>query len=173
MSSAADVIFYGGSIITMNEKNPFVEALAVTGNLITAVGKLDEVFALAGETTKLIYLNQKALLPGFIEPHTHAVLSVRFNAAFTNIGGYDYHTYDEVNQKMKATICELGKETSPLPWALFFGWDPELIPSLPLLSADFLDKEFSSEVPVVVVGQSGHVAWVNRKAFEVGYHLRF
>ena len=155
------------------QKNPSAEALAVTGNIITAVGKLDEVFALAGETTKLIYLNQKALLPGFIEPHTHAVLSVRFNAAFTNISGYDYHTYDEVNRKMKATICELGKETSPLPWALFFGWDPELIPSLPLLSADFLDKEFSSEVPVVVVGQSGHVAWVNRKAFEVGYHLRF
>ena len=61
MSSTADIIFYGGSIITMNEKNPFAEALAVTGNLITAVGKLDEVFALAGETTKLIYLNQKAL----------------------------------------------------------------------------------------------------------------
>ena len=58
MSSTADIIFYGGSIITMNEKNPFAEALAVTGNLITAVGKLDEVFALAGETTKVIYLNQ-------------------------------------------------------------------------------------------------------------------
>ena len=59
---------------------------------------------------------------------------------------------------MKETIRKLDTETSPLPWALFFGWDPELIPSLPLLSADFLDKEFSSEVPVVVVGQSGHVA---------------
>ena len=43
MSSTADVIFYGGSIITMNEKNLFAEALAVTGNLITAVGKLDEI----------------------------------------------------------------------------------------------------------------------------------
>ena len=66
MSSTADVILYGGSIITMDEKNPSAEALAVTGNLITAVGKLDEVFALAGETTKVIYLNQKTLLPGFI-----------------------------------------------------------------------------------------------------------
>ena len=173
MSSTADVIFYGGSIITMNEKNPFAEALAVTGNLITAVGKLDEVFALAGETTKVIYLNQKTLLPGFIEPHTHATALVLVNTAYTNISGYDYHTYNDVNEKMKETIRKLDTETSPLPWALFFGWDPELIPSLPLLSADFLDKEFSSEVPVVVVGQSGHVAWVNRKAFEVGYHLRF
>ena len=43
MSSIADVILYGGSIITMDEKNPSAEALAVTGNLITAVGKLDEI----------------------------------------------------------------------------------------------------------------------------------
>ncbi|XP_027036791.1 uncharacterized protein LOC113665312, partial [Pocillopora damicornis] len=167
MSSTADVILYGGSIITMDEKNPSAEALAVTGNIITAVGKLDEVFALAGETTKVIYLNQKTLLPGFIEPHTHATALVLVNTAYTNISGYDYHTYNDVNEKMKETIRKLDTETSPLPWALFFGWDPELIPSLPLLSADFLDKVFSSEVPVVVVGQSGHVAWVNRKAFEV------
>ena len=43
MSSIADVILYGGSIITMDEKNPSAEALAVTRNLITAVAKLDEI----------------------------------------------------------------------------------------------------------------------------------
>lgn len=169
MSPVADYIFYGGDIITMDESNPSAEALAVKGNLITAVGKLVDVFALAGESTQVIYLNQQTLLPGFIEPHTHAILSVTFHTMFTFIDGYAHKSYDEVKKKMKETISNLdhGEETSPLPWALFFGWDPELIPDLPTLSADFLDREFpKSKVPIVVVGQSGHVAWVNSKVIE-------
>ena len=64
-SEYADYIFYGGSIITMEEGKPSVEALAVKGTIISAVGKRDEVFALAGPSTEL---------PGFIEPHSHAVM---------------------------------------------------------------------------------------------------
>lgn len=74
MSSQADYIFYGGDIITMDEKNPCAEALAVKGDIIQAVGKLEEVFTLAGPSTQVIYLNQQTLLPGFIEPHQHATM---------------------------------------------------------------------------------------------------
>ena len=51
MASKADFIFYGGDIITMNETNPSAEALAVKDDIIVAVGKLDEVFSLAGPST--------------------------------------------------------------------------------------------------------------------------
>ena len=84
-----------------------------------------------------------------------------------DISGYNYKTYEQVKKVIAEEIAKLKPEASPLPWAIFFGWDPELIPNLPKLSADFLDKEFSSTFPVVIVGQSGHVAWVNNKAFEV------
>ncbi|PIK60753.1 hypothetical protein BSL78_02317 [Apostichopus japonicus] len=53
-------------------------------------------------------------------------------------------------------------------WGLFFGWDPELIRDLPLLSATFLDNNFSATVPIVVIGQSGHVCWVNTPALTAG-----
>ncbi|XP_074612619.1 putative amidohydrolase YtcJ [Acropora palmata] len=69
---------------------------------------------------------------------------------------------------MTIEIAELVKQNaSALPWGRFFGWDPELIPNMPKLSADFLDEEFSRDIPVAIVGQSGHVAWVNHKAFEI------
>ena len=74
-SEYADYIFYGGSIITMEEGKPSVEALAVKGTIILAVGKRDEVFALAGPSTEFVHLNDRQTrLPGFIEPHSHAVL---------------------------------------------------------------------------------------------------
>ena len=86
---------------------------------------------------------------------------------FIDISGYNYKTYDQIKTVIVEAIAELNPDASPLPWARFLGWDPELIPNLPKLSADFLDKEFSSTIPVAIVGQSGHVAWVNNKAFEV------
>ena len=88
---------------------------------------------------------------------------------FVDISGYNYRTYEQVKEVMtkeikKPTDCS---NASALPWGRFFGWDPELIPNMPKLSADFLDEEFSRDIPVAIVGQSGHVAWVNHKAFEV------
>ena len=85
---------------------------------------------------------------------------------FTDISGYYNHTYEDVSKVIREKITELEKEVPP-PWAKFFGWDPELVPNMPKLSADFLDEEFSRDIPVAIVGQSGHVAWVNHKAFEV------
>ena len=76
MTSKADLFFFGGNIITMDENNPSAEALAVKGDIIQAVGKFDKVFALTGPTTEFIYLNHQTLLPGFIEPHQHAVTMV-------------------------------------------------------------------------------------------------
>lgn len=74
-TECADYIFYGGTIITMEEENPSAEALAVKGAIILAVGKRDEVFALAGQTTQFVHLNDRqTLLPGLIEPHSHAIM---------------------------------------------------------------------------------------------------
>ena len=87
-----------------------------------------------------------------------------------DISGYNYKTYEQVKKVIAEEIARLTglkPKASSLPWARFFGWDPELIPNLPKLSADFLDKEFSSTFPIAIVGESGHVAWVNNKAFEV------
>ena len=168
MASKADFIFYGGDIITMNESNPSAEALAVKDDIIVAVGKLDEVFSLAGTSTQVIYLNQQTLLPGFIEPHQHALGMAYNRTGRINISGYYYNSYEAIKDVMLSKIASLDEAATPLPWATFIGWDPELIPNLPKLSADYLDQEFSTKFPVVVYGQSGHVAWVNHKVFEVG-----
>ena len=85
---------------------------------------------------------------------------------FVKVDGYDNTSYKEVQKKMEETISSLDPNSDRPPWALFFGWDPELIPDLPRLSKEVLNK-FSTEIPICVIGQSGHVAWVNQKAFDV------
>src|SRR5262249_48931622 len=67
----ADVIYHGGDIVTIDDRNPTAEAVAVTGGKIVAVGKKDDVFKLRGDASKVIDLSVKTLLPGFIDAHGH------------------------------------------------------------------------------------------------------
>lgn len=160
--SAADTIFLGGDIITMDENNPSVEALAVRDGRVIAVGNLEDIVSLhEGKETVVVNLNKQTLLPGLIEPHQHAVLMALHKCMFINISGYDHATYEEIRIVM---VNALARRDS---WCVFFGWDPELVRDLPVLTADFLDREFSSEIPICVWGQSGHVLWANHKALEV------
>ena len=53
----ADIIFYGGDILTMNKAQPSAEAVAVQGNKIIQVDSLAKLKAAQGKDTKMINLN--------------------------------------------------------------------------------------------------------------------
>ena len=67
----ADIIFYNGRLITMEEDQPTAEGIAIRNGLILAVGSYKEVLSFQGEKTKLINLKGRTLMPGFIDGHTH------------------------------------------------------------------------------------------------------
>ena len=65
-------LYFGGDIITMNPDQPTVEALVVEDGKIAAVGALADMVQRFGHETLLrVDLPGNALLPGFIDPHSH------------------------------------------------------------------------------------------------------
>jgi len=70
-SQPADVVYYGGKIITMWEGRPLVEAVAIRGNRFLAVGSNQEALARAGQMTRRVDLNGRCVVPGLIDSHTH------------------------------------------------------------------------------------------------------
>lgn len=157
--SKADLIFHGKNIITMDDSLPLAEAVAVL------VGTKTEVLKLAGPGTQIVELRgSETLLPGFIEPHQHATHMIMNRCMYINCGAHKYETYDDIKKLIEETVADI--EPASGEWAMFFGWDPEMIPTLPKLNFALLDT-FSTKVPIVMIGQSGHVAWANRKVFEV------
>ena len=66
----ADVIYHG-DIITMDENNPTAEAVAIKDGLVLAVGSKADVLQTKGAATQIIELGDKAMLPGFIDGHSH------------------------------------------------------------------------------------------------------
>ncbi|MBI4455683.1 MAG: amidohydrolase family protein [Acidobacteria bacterium] len=70
----ADMVLYNGSVLTMDhDKPPFTvtKAVAVRDGRILAVGENDYILRLAGPNTQKLDLKGKAVLPGFIDTHTH------------------------------------------------------------------------------------------------------
>ena len=62
--SPPDLILLNGKIFTSDSAHPFVEALAIRGERIVAIGTAEKVRMLAGPQTKRIDLGGRVLIPG-------------------------------------------------------------------------------------------------------------
>lgn len=169
--AVADIVFHGGNIYTIDDSNPKVEALAVKGERILAVGNLNDMKAkIKRRHTQYIDLKGKTLLPGLITAHEHATLTSASRFLYTNISAVgvngEERDKETVLEIMRSEIAQTDPNEEPLPWCIFFGWDIELLQDLPTLNAKVLD-EYSTKIPLMVVAQNGHAAWVNHKTFEV------
>lgn len=73
----ADLILRKGRIITLDDAGSIVPAIAVRGERIAAVGADQDVARLQGPNTRIIELDGRTVLPGFIETHCHAIGAAR------------------------------------------------------------------------------------------------
>jgi predicted amidohydrolase YtcJ len=104
---AADVIFINGNIITVDDKLPTAEAVAVTGDTILAVGTSDEIRRLAGENTRTVDLGGLTMVPGLIEGHTHPI-----SAALAEKDGEipSIHSFEDIRNHVQSVAGELSED---------------------------------------------------------------
>ena len=67
----ADVVFVGGSGVTVNSQDEVAEALAVRGRRILRVGTRAYVEQTVGRETEVVDLKGRAVTPGFVDNHIH------------------------------------------------------------------------------------------------------
>jgi predicted amidohydrolase YtcJ len=67
----ADVVYIDGDVVTVDDRRPSAEAVAIGGGRILAVGSAEEALACAGPGTRVVDLHGLALLPGFVDGHGH------------------------------------------------------------------------------------------------------
>ena len=69
----ADLVMVNGKVVTMDENGTVAEAVAVKDGKIVAVGTTKQVKELANSGTKVIDLERRLMLPGFIDTHEHCI----------------------------------------------------------------------------------------------------
>src|SRR5438874_3585535 len=67
----ADLVLTNGRIVTVDDRRPLAEAIAVSGTRIEALGTADEIKRLVGPHTEVIDLKGQLAIPGFVESHAH------------------------------------------------------------------------------------------------------
>ena len=68
---APDLIFHGGTVITLDRGSRVAEAVAVRGERIVAVGDAAPLVAAASPDTRLVDLRGRAVVPGLCDAHPH------------------------------------------------------------------------------------------------------
>src|SRR5215472_4677317 len=69
--SPPDLILLNGKIFTTDSAHPFVEALAIRGERIVAIGTAEKIRMLAGPQTKRMDLGGRVVIPGVNDAHHH------------------------------------------------------------------------------------------------------
>src|ERR1700694_2968682 len=67
----ADLVLRGGRIVTLDDKLPEAQALAVREDKIVAGGSNADVIDYIGPSTQVIEIGGQFAMPGFIEGHGH------------------------------------------------------------------------------------------------------
>jgi hypothetical protein len=164
-----DAIYHGGTVVTVDDRNPTAEAVAVAGGKIVAVGKKGDVLKLKGEKTALIDLKGKALLPGFVDAHGH-MMNVGIQSAVANILPPPDGKVDSIatlQSELKAwAASDAGKKFANGKLILGLGYDDAQLKEKRHPTRHELDA-VSKDLPVIAVHQSGHMAVLNTKALEL------
>ena len=117
-------MLYNGNIITLNENETIASALAVNNDKISKIGDYEEIRNLLGKNTKKVDLENKTVIPGFIDSHIH-LISLGLAMQVIDLR--------EINSKttLLFKIKEKVKETPPKHWIKGYGFNETKINELP------------------------------------------
>lgn len=152
------VLYYGGPILTL-EQPLYAEALLQQGGIIRAVGPLEKLKAMAPDA-KRVNLAGRALLPAFLDAHSHfsgyanALLQVRLEGA---------QSYEDIRRGIEQFIRENAIPAGQ--WVMARGYDHNALQEKRPPHKSLLD-EAAPHNPLVLQHASGHTGVFNTLALQ-------
>ena len=161
----ADLVLRGGMVATVNDGDEIVEAVAVDDGWIVSVGTDEEVAPFIGPDTRVVELEGRLAIPGFIEGHGHYM---GLGNAKTILDLTEASSWDEIVALVAAAV----EEAEPGEWIRGRGWHQEKwdSPPDPAVEGNPVHEGLtavSPENPVLLTHASGHAAFANAMAMEL------
>ncbi len=155
----ADLVLMNGHIITMDEGAPEAQAIAVAGDRILAVGTDAAIESHIGDSTEVVDLEGKTVIPGMIDSHVHFI---GLGNRLLQLDARNVRDQDEIIER----VAEQAKNVEPGEWIQGRGWDQNRWTVKEFPPEEELDA-VSPENPVYLRRVDGHAAWVNSRALEI------
>ncbi|MEA3239762.1 MAG: amidohydrolase family protein [Candidatus Bipolaricaulota bacterium] len=158
--AALDIAIVNAQVHTLNRRNSIVEALGVKANKITLLGSNREIEAFTDGKTRVIDGEERVVLPGFVDAHTH----------FAHMGvreGYLDPSTTTSKHEALAKIRDFTLTRDASEWVIGSGWDESHWSD----SNDYFNREeldvIAPKNPVLLHRVDWHLDCVNTRALKI------
>ena len=156
-------IWVNAHIVTMDEAQPFAEAISWRGGIVESLGSNQTVLAEKRWYTKVRDLGGQTVLPGFVDAHSHfpanGIAQITTNLAPPPLGNVS--TLDELYASLRDAVTHDSDEL-----LLGFNYDNASLLEGTHPTREALDL-ISSEQPIYAYHSSGHMGVANTAALEL------
>jgi predicted amidohydrolase YtcJ len=154
----ADLVITGAEVCTMDAARRWVDAIAIRGDRIAALGTESEVHERFPETRDVLHVPGATVLPGFQDAHVHPPFAGRYRLHVS------LHDLPDAQADLDA-VAAYARADPSTPWVFGGGWAMAHFPG-GTPTKDLLDRVVPDR-PVFLLNRDVHGAWVNSKALEV------
>jgi len=160
----AELVLRGGRVVTVDDNLSEAEALAIRGDRIVAVGSNADIASFIDEDTRVVDLDGRLAIPGFIEGHGHflSLGRTKMNLELQHAG-----TWDEVVQM----VAQAAETAQPGEWIVGRGWHQSKWSRVPEPNVDGYPthtelSRVTPDNPVLLTHASGHMCFANADAMQ-------
>ena len=155
-SLTADLLLYGGRVLTLDPHHPEAEAVAIKDGKILAIGSDGELKSFLASRTQSLSCAGKTVLPGFIDPHLHLFA---WASRFRGVDLSAARSIAELQQQLMAHLSQ----TRAKDWMRGYGYDEFFLAEKRHPTRHDLDL-VSSDRPLLLRHRTGHAAVLNSAA---------
>ncbi|WP_245300923.1 amidohydrolase [Vibrio echinoideorum] len=158
--TSSDQIFTNAIIYSHYES----DSIAIKNGKIIFIGQKQSALEYANTDTNIIDLQQRFVLPGFIDNHNHV-----FEAASELGGNCELDSEATLEEQIPyLEACKINAETDGRGWLMGYGFSLEstLDSDSEYTPLEIIDSVFPDR-PVVIMEQTSHSMWVNSKALKI------
>ena len=157
----ADSVWTNGSIYTVDEAQPWVEAVAIKDGKFVAVGADSEIAEFIGEGTERVDLNGRMAMPGIVDTHVHATEAGRMATTCLAPGTWDRPSMEDFAR----AIRECNERFPEREVVYLYSFGPSTV------EQDSFNKYFLDDVvpdkPVVLGDPLHYTMWLNSMALDL------
>ena len=158
----ADMVLLNGKIVTMDSEESIADAVAVKYGRLLKVGSNKEVKGLAGESTRVIDLKGKCVIPGLIDSHCHMMNVGAGRLLYVDLSQEaGVHSIKDLVDRLR----DRAEETHAGEWVIGFQEDDSKLREKRHPTRYELD-EASTVHPIFISTVGGHFYMANSLVFE-------
>lgn len=159
-TEVADSVYLNGKIYTVNESQPWAQAMAVKGGKFLKVGSVAQIEDFIGDKTQIIDLGEKFIMPGVHDTHVHPGLAYVFKES-----GDLLFTESLSKKEIQNTLRKYANENPDRKALRGEKWSTSLFPD-GKATKEFLDAVITDR-PVMLYDETGHNSVANSKALQL------